>query len=129
MHSNLKFKVDNLILVFLNILLLFKKNESLFKLNLLLLIILLALGPIASQIPAAVLAGILITVGIGVMDYKGLKAVPLMPRPEVMIMIVVLILSSVWNLVYAVGIGLVISSLIFMKKMGDLTNDNSSVLK
>ncbi len=97
--------------------------------GILLLIILLALGPIASQIPAAVLAGILITVGIGVMDYKGLKAVPLMPRPEVMIMIVVLILSSVWNLVYAVGIGLVISSLIFMKKMGDLTNDNSSVLK
>ena len=34
----------------------------------LLLIILLALGPVASQIPAAVLAGILITVGIGVMD-------------------------------------------------------------
>ena len=95
----------------------------------LLLFILLALGPIASQIPAAVLAGILITVGIGVMDYKGLKAVPFMPRPEVMIMIVVLILSSVWNLVYAVGIGLVISSLIFMKKMGDLTNDNSSVSK
>jgi len=97
--------------------------------GILLLIILLALGPIASQIPAAVLAGILITVGIGVMDYKGLKAVPFMPRPEVMIMIVVLVLSSVWNLVYAVGIGLVISSLIFMKKMGDLTNDNSSVLK
>jgi len=35
--------------------------------GILLLIILLALGPIASQIPAAVLAGILITVGIGVM--------------------------------------------------------------
>ena len=39
-----------------------------------LLVVLLALGPIASQIPAAVLAGILVTVGIGVMDYKGLKA-------------------------------------------------------
>ena len=38
--------------------------------GLLLLFILLAIGPIASQIPAAVLAGILITVGIGVMDYK-----------------------------------------------------------
>ncbi|NNE29324.1 MAG: SulP family inorganic anion transporter, partial [Saprospiraceae bacterium] len=71
----------------------------------LLLVILLALGPIASKIPAAVLAGILITVGIGVMDYKGLKAIPYMPRQEVFIMLVVLILSSVWNLVYAVGIG------------------------
>ncbi len=93
----------------------------------LLLIILLALGPIASQIPAAVLAGILITVGIGVMDYKGLKAIPYMPRPEVTIMIIVLILSSVWNLVYAVGIGLVIASLMFMKKIGDLTAEQSLV--
>jgi SulP family sulfate permease len=93
----------------------------------LLLIILLSLGPVASQIPAAVLAGILITVGIGVMDYKGLKAIPYMPRPEVIIMIVVLVLSSVWNLVYAVGIGLVIASLMFMKKMGDLTGERSDV--
>lgn len=93
----------------------------------LLLIILLSLGPVASQIPAAVLAGILITVGIGVMDYKGLKAIPYMPRPEVIIMLVVLVLSSVWNLVYAVGIGLVIASLMFMKKMGDLTAERSDV--
>tara|TARA_B110000285_G_scaffold122502_1_gene138483 strand:- start:1064 stop:2899 length:1836 start_codon:yes stop_codon:yes gene_type:complete len=95
--------------------------------GLLLLLILLALGPIASKIPAAVLAGILITVGIGVMDYKGLKAIPYMPRPEVIIMLTVLILSSVWNLIYAVGIGLVIASLIFMKKIGDLTAKRSVV--
>ncbi len=95
--------------------------------GLMLLIILLALGPIASKIPAAVLAGILVTVGIGVMDYKGLKAIPYMPKPEVMIMLVVLVLSSVWNLVYAVGIGLVIASLMFMKKMGDLTAERSDV--
>ena len=93
----------------------------------LLLVILLALGPIASQIPAAVLAGLLVTVGIGVMDYKGLKAIPYMPKPEVIIMIVVLILSSVWNLVYAVGIGLVFASLMFMKKIGDLTAKQSDV--
>ena len=93
----------------------------------LLLVVLLALGPIASKIPAAVLAGILITVGIGVMDYKGLKAIPYMPRQEVIIMLVVLVLSSVWNLVYAVGIGLVIASLMFMKKIGDLTAERSDV--
>lgn len=103
----------------------------------LLLIILLALGPVASQIPAAVLAGILVTVGIGVMDYKGLKAIPSLPKDlslgpfkfssEVVIMLVVLVLSSVWNLVYAVGVGLIIASLMFMKKMGDLTAERSSV--
>jgi SulP family sulfate permease len=102
-----------------------------------LLFILLALGPVASKIPAAVLAGILITVGIGVMDYKGLKAIPSLPRDikigpvklssEVLVMLIVLILSTFWNLVYAVGIGLVIASLMFMKKIGDLTAERSDV--
>ncbi|XCF06650.1 SulP family inorganic anion transporter [Tamlana crocina] len=103
----------------------------------LLFVILLGLGPIASKIPAAVLAGILITVGIGVMDYKGLKAIPSLPKDiklgplklssEVLIMLVVLFLSTFWNLVYAVGIGLIIASLMFMKKIGDLTAERSNV--
>ena len=105
--------------------------------GIMLLVILLGLGPIASQIPAAVLAGILITVGIGVMDYKGLKAIPSLPRDiklgpiklssEVVIMMVVLLLSTFWNLVFAVGIGLVIASLMFMKKIGDVAAERSDV--
>jgi len=93
----------------------------------LLLLTLLLLGPVASRIPAAVLAGILFTVGIAVMDFKGLRAIPNMPRAEVAIMLVVLVLSSLWNLVYAVGIGLVIASLLFMKKIGDLAAESSDV--
>ena len=42
-------------------------------------------------------------------------------------MLVVLVLSSFWDLVYAVGIGLVIASLMFMKKIGDLTAERSDV--
>lgn len=105
--------------------------------GLLLLIILLGLGPVASKIPAAVLAGILITVGIGVMDYKGLKAIQSLPKDskagpfkfssEVVIMLVVLLLSTFWNLVYAVGIGLILASLMFMKKIGHLTAEHSNV--
>ena len=56
----------------------------------LLLLILLVLGPFASQIPAAVLAGILITVGLGVMDYKGLKHIRRLPKSEVLVMLLVL---------------------------------------
>src|SRR5690606_19532569 len=48
--------------------------------GLLLLVVLLGLGPVASQIPAAVLSGILVTVGIGVMDYKCLRAIPDLPK-------------------------------------------------
>lgn len=106
--------------------------------SILLLVILLALGPVASKIPAAVLAGILITVGIGVMDYKGLRAIPNLPRDlkilglgissEVIILLIVLILSVFWNLINAVGIGLILSSLMFMKKMGDFTTQQSKLI-
>ncbi|EZH72410.1 sulfate permease [Aquimarina atlantica] len=105
--------------------------------GLVLFIVMMGLAPVASKIPAAVLAGILITVGIGVMDYKGLKAIPSLPRDikvgpiklssEVLVMLIVLVLSTFWNLVYAVGIGLVIASLMFMKKIGDLTAERSDV--
>jgi len=105
--------------------------------GIMLLFVLLAMGPIASKIPTAVLSGILITVGIGVMDYKGLKAIPALPRDlsfgplkvssEVLIMLVVLFLSTFWDLIFAVGIGLIISCLMFMKKIGDLTTEHSDV--
>jgi len=105
--------------------------------GIMLLLIMLAFSGIASKIPAAVLAGILITVGIGVMDYKGLKAIPSLPKDlkfgplklssEVLIMLIVLVLSTFWDLIYAVGIGLIIASLMFMKKIGDLTAERSDV--
>lgn len=102
-----------------------------------LLMILLLFSNAASTIPAAVLAGILVTVGIGVMDYKGLRAIPSLPRDikigklgissEVVVMLAVMLLSTFWNLVYAVGIGLIVASLMFMKKIGDLTENQSKV--
>lgn len=92
-----------------------------------LLLTLLVLSPLASKIPAAVLAGILVTVGIGVMDYKGLNVLSKIPRTEILIMVVVLLLSVFWNLVYAVGIGLLLACLFFMKKMGDISKDNSKL--
>lgn len=105
--------------------------------GLLLLFILLALGPVASKIPAAVLSGILITVGIGVMDYKGLRAVTKLPKnikigpiklsSEALIMVVVMLLSTFWDLIFAVGVGLIISCLIFMKLIGDLTAKYSEI--
>ncbi|MFC5408514.1 SulP family inorganic anion transporter [Larkinella bovis] len=93
----------------------------------LLLLILLALAPVASLIPSAVLAGVLITVGIGILDYRGLKAIGKMPIGDVAVMLIVMLITIFWDLVIAVGIGLVISSLIFMKKMGEISADRSAV--
>ena len=95
---------------------------------LLLLTVLLVLGPYASKIPAAVLAGILITVGFGVMDYKGLKALPSMPKTDAFVLLLVLSLTVFWDLIFAVAIGLVISSIMFMKKMASISAKNSEVV-
>ena len=103
--------------------------------SMVLLFIILIFSSIASKIPAAVLAGILVTVGISVMDYKGLKAVKILPRDiklkglgissEVVIMFTVMLLATFWNLVYAVGIGLLIACIFFMKKSGDSMSELS----
>ncbi len=95
----------------------------------LLLAVIMLLGKWAQFIPSAVLSGILITVGIGVMDYKGLKAIRFIPRSDVVVMFTVLLLTIFWDLVPAVGVGMVISSLIFMKKMGDVTADSSRIIR
>ena len=42
-------------------------------------------------------------------------------------MFTVMALATFWDLIYAVGIGLVFASLIFMKKTGDLTAKKSTV--
>lgn len=96
--------------------------------SLLLLLILIFFAPIASKIPAGVLAGVLITVGIGIFDYRGLKAIKKMPIWDVIVMIVVMLLTVFVDLVIAVGEGLVISALIFMKKMGDINTNKSRVV-
>src|SRR5690606_24223188 len=53
---------------------------------------------------------------------------PKMQKSEIAVMLVVLLLAVFWNLVYAVGIGLILASIIFMKKIGDLTASQSSVV-
>jgi len=95
--------------------------------GILLLMILLLLGPLASQIPAAVLAGILVTVGIGVMDYKGLRAMlsKQMPRSEIVVMLMVIALTVFVGLVEAVAAGMILASILFMKKISDVVEDRT----
>lgn len=92
-----------------------------------LLLVILLVGPFAEQIPMAVLAGILFTVGISVMDFKGLRSLRFIPRTDAVVLIMVFLLTVFWDLIFAVGIGLVLSSLFFMAKMVDTVLDNANV--
>jgi SulP family sulfate permease len=88
--------------------------------GILLLALLLGAGPLAEKIPLAVLAGILITVGIGIIDYKGFRQLRHIPRSDAFILVIVFLLTVFWNLLFAVGVGLVVAAVIFMKQSGDL---------
>jgi SulP family sulfate permease len=90
-----------------------------------LLLVLLGAGSYAKLIPLPVLAGILITVGIGIVDYKGLKHVVNVPRSDAFVMLVVLIMTVFVDLLQAVAVGMVLASILFMKKMSDIAEDKS----
>jgi SulP family sulfate permease len=88
--------------------------------SMLLLAILLALGPLASLIPMSVLAGILITVGIGIVDTKGLNHVRRAPRGDAAVMVTVFGLTVFVDLMWAVAVGMVMASMILLKRLSDI---------
>lgn len=85
-----------------------------------LLAILLGLGRFVKYVPLSVLSGILITVGIGIIDFKGLKDLPNIPRADAVVLLTVLFLTVFVDLLVAVGIGMIIACVLFMKRAGDL---------
>ena len=97
--------------------------------GLFLLVVLLGAGSIVGYIPNAVLAGILITVGISIIDYKGLKHLTKIPRSDAFVMITVLLLTVFVDLLVAVAAGMVIAALMFMKKISDVVDEKASILK
>jgi SulP family sulfate permease len=88
--------------------------------SLLLLAIVVVLAPLASQIPHAVLAGILVKVGYDILDIGYLKRAHKGPRWDLLLMVVVLTLTVFVDLITAVGAGVVMAALAFVKHMADL---------
>ena len=85
-----------------------------------LLAILLGLGRFVKYVPLSVLSGILITVGVGIIDFKGLKDLPNIPRADAVVLVTVLLLTVFVDLLIAVGIGMIIACVLFMKRASDL---------
>ncbi|MBF0359226.1 MAG: SulP family inorganic anion transporter [Magnetococcales bacterium] len=82
-----------------------------------LLAVVLGLGPLAEQIPHAVLAGILLKVGYDIIDWEHLRRLHKAPRGGMMVTLTVLILTVVADLVLAVGVGVIMAALISANQM------------
>lgn len=92
-----------------------------------LLAVLLGLGQLAAHIPLCVLAGLLIPIGFKIIDFKGLKHLAKVPRSDAAVLIIVLLITTFGSLIQAVGIGVALACLLFMKKAGDLSEQGLEV--
>ena len=87
---------------------------------LLLLSILLGLGSLVKFVPLSVLAGILITVGAGIIDIRGFKDLLKVDRSDAFVLVAVFLVTVFLDLLTAVAIGMVAACVLFMKNFGDL---------
>ncbi len=74
-----------------------------------LLVLLLGAAPLATRIPLAVLAGILIKVGVDILDYRMLKLLRTASRTDIAVMGAVFGLTVFVDLIVAVGAGVIMS--------------------
>ena len=93
----------------------------------LLLVMLLGAGSLVSVVPLAVLAGILIPIGFAIVDGKGLRHLRDVPRADAAVMVLVLVITVFGDLIVAVGVGVVLACVLFMKRIADVSEARSLV--
>ena len=80
--------------------------------SIVLLIVLVAAGPLASQIPKALLAGILIKVGLDIVDWRFLLRAHKLSLKTAAVMFGVLLMTVFWNLIWAVLVGVFVANML-----------------
>jgi SulP family sulfate permease len=93
--------------------------------SILLLIILLSAGTYIQLIPLPVFAGILITVGINLINYKEMKRIIFSEKTDAVIMLIILGLTVFVDLFQAMIIGIAMASILFMKSISEMMADKS----
>ncbi len=89
-----------------------------------LLLIVVGIAEYVQFIPMAVLAGILITIGVGIIDYRGIKMLRKVPRADAITWVIVLLVTLFDNLLDAVAVGFILSAVLFIGKMSTALNNS-----
>lgn len=87
---------------------------------LVLLLMTLGLGRFVGHIPMAALAGILVKVGLDVIDWRFVRRLHRTPRSDLLLFFVVLALTVLVNVITAVAVGVVMASLVMVKELAEL---------
>jgi SulP family sulfate permease len=91
-------------------------------------LVVLGFGPVLTFVPHAALAGILIKVGLDVIDWRYLKRMLHAPRVDATLMAVVLLLTVFVDVITAVAVGVVMASLVFVKESAELQIESIKAL-
>jgi SulP family sulfate permease len=84
----------------------------------------LGLGPVVAHIPQAALAGVLCKVGVDVVDWRFIGRAHRVPRRDLLLMTIVFVLTVFVDIITAVGCGIILASLIFVKEAADLQRES-----
>lgn len=87
-----------------------------------LLLVLVFIGSLVAYVPIAVLSGILIKVGIDILDYRLLKRIKYAPMHDLLVMAIVFLLTVFVDLIFAVGVGIVLASLLLVYRISKEAN-------
>lgn len=88
-----------------------------------LLAVLLVLMPYASLIPMPTIAAILFIVAYNMSEWREFVAIiKHSPKSDTLILVVTFVLTVVFDLVVAICVGIVLSTVMFMKRMSDVTD-------
>jgi len=87
--------------------------------SLVLLMLLLGAGPLAEGIPTALLAGILIKVGLDIIDWGFLLRAHRLSRKTALVMWGVLLLTVFWDLIGAVLVGMFVANLLTIESLSE----------
>lgn len=88
-----------------------------------LLIMLIALMPLARFIPMCALAAILVFVAYNMSEWHAFKALLKAPKSDVTVLLITFFLTVFLDLVVAIEIGMIFAALLFMKRMADVTSE------
>src|SRR4051795_4113864 len=87
-----------------------------------LLLILIFLGKWAAMVPLCALAAILVVVAYHMSEWRSFAGLLRAPRSDLVVLILTFALTIFVDLTAAVQVGIVMASLLFMKRMADVTN-------
>ena len=87
-----------------------------------LLLITLFFGRLAALIPLATLAGIVLWVAYRMAEWRVFKSELSAPKSDAIVMVVTFLLTVLVDLTVGIGVGMVLASFLFMKRMAEVTN-------